>query len=54
MKDAYGVEESDVFRTLTIQETGGTKKAVAAGIDALKIMLPIANRAGARPCQPQS
>lgn len=45
MKDAYGVEESDVFRTLTIQETGGTKKAVAAGIDALKIMLPIANRA---------
>ncbi|KPF63453.1 galactonate dehydratase [Bosea sp. AAP35] len=45
MKDAYGVEESDVFRTLTIQETGGTKKAVAAGIDALKVMLPIANRA---------
>lgn len=45
MKEAYGVTESDVFRTLTIQETGGTKKAVAAGIDALKTMLPIANRA---------
>ena len=45
MKDAYGIEESDVFRTLTIQETGGTRKAVAAGIEALKVMLPIANRA---------
>lgn len=45
MKEAYGVTESDVFRTLTIQETGGTKKAVAAGIDALKTMLPIANKA---------
>ncbi len=45
MKEAYGVAESDVFRTLTIQETGGTRKAVAAGIDALKIMLPIANKA---------
>ncbi|WP_324134261.1 altronate dehydratase family protein [Bosea sp. (in: a-proteobacteria)] len=45
MKEAYGVEESDVFRTLTIQETGGTRKAVAAGIEALKVMLPIANRA---------
>ncbi|WP_089175109.1 altronate dehydratase family protein [Bosea sp. AS-1] len=45
MKEAYGVTESDIFRTLTIQETGGTKKAVAAGIEALKVMLPIANRA---------
>ncbi len=45
MKEAYGVEESDVFRTLTIQETGGTRKAVAAGIEALKVMLPIANQA---------
>ena len=26
MKDAYGIEESDTFRTMTIQETGGTKK----------------------------
>ncbi|MGL4976104.1 MAG: UxaA family hydrolase [Bosea sp. (in: a-proteobacteria)] len=45
MKDAYGVVESDVFRSLTIQETGGTRKAVAAGVEALKAMLPIANRA---------
>lgn len=45
MKDAYGIEESDVFRTMTIQETGGTRKSVAAGVEALKTMLPIANRA---------
>jgi altronate hydrolase len=45
MKEAYGVEESDIFRTMTIQETGGTKKSVAAGVEALKTMLPIANQA---------
>ncbi|HEV7323671.1 MAG TPA: altronate dehydratase family protein [Bosea sp. (in: a-proteobacteria)] len=44
MKEVYGVEESDIFRTMTIQETGGTKKSVAAGVEALKTMLPIANR----------
>lgn len=45
MKEAYGVEESDIFRTMTIQDIGGTKKTVAAGVEALKEMLPIANRA---------
>jgi altronate hydrolase len=45
MKEAYGIEESDTFRTFTIQETGGTKKTVAAGVDAVRAMLPIAARA---------
>jgi altronate hydrolase len=45
MKQAYGVQESDVFRTMTIQETGGTKKTIAAGVEAIKNMLPIAARA---------
>lgn len=45
MKEAYGVEESDIFRTMTIQDVGGTRKTVAAGVEALKEMLPIANRA---------
>jgi altronate hydrolase len=45
MKEAYGIEESDTFRTFTIQETGGTKKTVAAGVDAVRTMLPIAARA---------
>ncbi|PSC03529.1 galactonate dehydratase [Alsobacter soli] len=44
-KDAYGISESDTFRTMTIQEVGGTKKTVQAGVEAIKTMLPIANRA---------
>jgi altronate hydrolase len=44
MKDAYGLVESDTFRTMTIQETGGTKKTIAAGVDAIRNMLPIAGR----------
>ena len=42
-KEAYGLSESDTFRTLTIQETGGTRKTVAAGVEAIKAMLPNAN-----------
>jgi altronate hydrolase len=45
MKEAYGIEESDTFRTFTIQDTGGTKKTVAAGVDAVRTMLPIAAKA---------
>lgn len=44
-KEAYGLVESDTFRTMTIQEVGGTKKTVAAGVEAIKAMLPIANAA---------
>jgi altronate hydrolase len=42
-KEAYHVEESDTFRTMTIQETGGTKKTVERGVEAVKEMLPIIN-----------
>ena len=45
MKSEYGIVESDAFRTMTIQETGGTKKTVEAGMARLKEMLPIADRA---------
>jgi altronate hydrolase len=45
MKKEYGIEETDTFRTLTIQETGGTKKTVAAIEAAIRDMLPIAARA---------
>jgi altronate hydrolase len=45
MKSAYGLEESDVFRTMTIQETGGTRKSIAAGVEAVRAMLPIAAEA---------
>jgi altronate hydrolase len=45
LKDAYGIEESDTFRSMTIQETGGTKKTIAAGVEAVRAMLPIASKA---------
>ncbi len=49
-KEAYGVSESDTFRTMTIQETGGTRKTVAAGVEAIKAMLPIANAVTRETC----
>jgi altronate hydrolase len=45
MKDAYGIVESDTFRTMTIQDTGGTRKTIAAGVEAIRNMLPVAGRA---------
>jgi altronate hydrolase len=44
-KEAYGIAESTTFRTMTIQEVGGTRKTVAAGVEAIKDMLPIVNAA---------
>ncbi|MCG7391780.1 altronate dehydratase family protein [Microvirga sp. ACRRW] len=43
-KEVYNIEESDTFRSLTIQETGGTRKSVEAGVAAIRDMLPLANR----------
>jgi altronate hydrolase len=45
MKKEYGVEESDTFRTLTIQETGGTRRTMDAIVEAVRDMAPIAARA---------
>ena len=42
-KDAYNIAESDTFRSLTIQDTGGTQKAIEAGIAAVRDLLPAAN-----------
>ncbi len=44
-KEAYGVTESETFRTMTIQEIGGTRKTVEAGVEAVKAMLPTVNQA---------
>lgn len=40
---SYGAEESETFRTLTIQEVGGTMKTVEAGFRAIVDMLPVVN-----------
>jgi altronate hydrolase len=49
-KEAYGLKESDTFRTMTIQEVGGTKKTVMAGVDAINSMLPLVARARRETC----
>jgi altronate hydrolase len=53
LKEAYGVSENETFRTMTIQEVGGTRKTVEAGVEAVKAMLPIVNQAK-RTTQPAS
>jgi altronate hydrolase len=44
-KQAYNIAESNTFRSLTIQDTGGTQKAVEAGLAAVRDMLPAVNAA---------
>jgi len=45
MKEEYGLVEGDHFQTMTIQATGGTRKTVAAGVERIEAMLPVAARA---------
>jgi altronate hydrolase len=42
-KSAYGISESDTFRSFTIQDIGGTRKAIEGGVEAIRAMLPKAN-----------
>jgi altronate hydrolase len=49
-KEAYGLKESDTFRSMTIQETGGTKKTVMAGVGAIHDMLPIVDKVRRETC----
>ncbi len=42
-KEAYNVKESETFRSLTIQATGGTRKTVEAGVATIREMLPVVN-----------
>jgi altronate hydrolase len=44
-KELYGIEESETFRSMTIQEVGGTKKTVDRGLETIKEMLPVVDRA---------
>ncbi len=49
MKEEYGIVENDLFQTMTIQATGGTKKTIEAGLAQIRDMLPIVNRAQREP-----
>jgi altronate hydrolase len=43
--EAYGIERGPLFRTMNIQDTGGTARTVEAGVAAIREMLPEANKA---------
>ena len=45
MKELYNIGESDAFQTMTIQESGGTRKTIEEGVARIKTMLPLANAA---------
>ena len=40
LKADYGLDESDTFQSFTIQDTGGTRRAIEEGLDRLAAMLP--------------
>lgn len=45
MKEEYGLVEGDHFQTMTIQASGGTRKAIDQGVERIRAMLPVAARA---------
>jgi altronate hydrolase len=45
MKQLYGISEGDAFQTMTIQESGGTRKTIEAGVARIREMLPRVNMA---------
>lgn len=47
--DAYNLEIGETFQTLVIQEEGGTRNTVAAGVERIKAMLEMANKAKREP-----
>ncbi|MDE2182009.1 MAG: altronate dehydratase [Alphaproteobacteria bacterium] len=44
-KQEYAIAEGSQFQSFTIQDTGGTRKAIAEGLDRLRAVLPEVNRA---------
>ena len=49
MKEEYGVVEGETFQSMTIQATGGTRKTIEAGLERIRAMLPLLDRAGREP-----
>jgi altronate hydrolase len=45
LKEDFGLGKADEFQSFTIQETGGTKRAIEEGLDRLTALLPEASRA---------
>ncbi len=45
LKADYGIADSDAFQSYTIQDAGGTRRAIAEGLERLKAILPRVNAA---------
>ena len=45
MRQKYGLVDGDNLHSMTIQDTGGTRKTIEQGAARIKEMLPLANRA---------
>jgi altronate hydrolase len=45
LKHDYGIAEGDAFQSFTIQDVGGTKRAIEEGLERLKVLLAEANKA---------
>jgi altronate hydrolase len=45
LKELYGIRESETFRTMTIQDSGGTRKTIEQGLERVKEMLAVADKA---------
>ena len=50
MKEKYGIVEGSAFQTMTIQDTGGTRKTIEAGVQRISEMLPAANAVARETC----
>ena len=48
--ETYGMERGTLLRTMNIQNTGGHKLTVEAGVKLIREMLPVVNRAEREPC----
>jgi altronate hydrolase len=48
--EAYGLERGPLFQTMNIQNVGGLRRTVEAGIEKVAAMLPHANEARREPC----
>ena len=47
--EAYGIQRGPLFRTMTLQDTGGTRKTVERGVAMIREMLPEANKVKREP-----
>ncbi|WP_189426122.1 UxaA family hydrolase [Devosia pacifica] len=45
MKEIYNITDSETFQTMTIQESGGTRKSIEKGLERVREMLHVAQRA---------